>query len=109
MLDFFEIGEMYKPINTTSVTLIPQIQHPSFIKQYRPISCFSTLYKIISKMLTHKLKHVMDYLVDASQTVFVPSRILTDNVLLSHELVKGYERKGILPRCMIKIDMQKEH
>ncbi|WMV54728.1 hypothetical protein MTR67_048113 [Solanum verrucosum] len=35
--------------------------------------------------------------------------MLTDNVLLSHELVKGYGTKGISPRCMFKIDMQKAH
>lgn len=30
-----------------------------------------------------------------------------DNILLSHEMVKGYGRKGVSPRCMMKIDMQK--
>lgn len=33
--------------------------------------------------------------------------MITDNILLSHELVKGYGRKGISSRCMLKIDMQK--
>lgn len=49
----------------------------------------------------------MTILVDNSQAVFVPGRVITDNILLSHELVKGYGRKGIFPRCMLKVDMQK--
>lgn len=51
----------------------------------------------------------MDYLADPSQAVFVPGRMLTDNKILCHELVKGYRIKDISPRCMIKIDMQKAY
>ncbi|KAH0746203.1 hypothetical protein KY285_007860 [Solanum tuberosum] len=65
--------------------------------------------EIISKMLTNRLHSVMNYLVDLGQATFVPGRMLTDNVLLSHELVKEYGRKGISPRCMFKIDMQKAY
>lgn len=56
-------------------------------------------------MLTQRLQSVMDYLADPSQAVFVPGRMLTDNKILCHELVKGYRIKDISPRCMIKIDM----
>ncbi|XP_049406423.1 uncharacterized protein LOC125870109 [Solanum stenotomum] len=37
------------------------------------------------------------------EVAFVPGRMLTDNVLLSHELVKGYGRKGTSPRCFSKV------
>lgn len=36
-------------------------------------------------------------------------RVIFDNILLSHELVKGYDRKNLSPRCMIKIDLQKAY
>ncbi|KAK4709666.1 hypothetical protein R3W88_004179 [Solanum pinnatisectum] len=47
----------------------------------------------------------MDTSVDPSQAAFVPGRMIVDNILLSHELEKGYGRKGISPRSMMKIDI----
>lgn len=44
-----------------------------------------------------------------SQAAFVLGRMLTDNVILNHELIKGYGRKGISLRCMLKMDMQKAY
>ncbi|XP_070015905.1 uncharacterized protein [Nicotiana sylvestris] len=32
-----------------------------------------------------------------------------DNIILSHELVQAYNRKHMSPRCMIKIDLQKDY
>ncbi|XP_075076044.1 uncharacterized protein LOC142162893 [Nicotiana tabacum] len=49
----------------------------------------------------------MPDLIGNCQIAFVPGRMITDNIIMSHELVKGYGRKNISPRCMLKIDMQK--
>ena len=88
VLQFFQTNKMFGSSNKVSLTLIQKLQHPSSIKEYRPISCFTTIYKIISNMLTHRLQGVMNYLVDPSQAEFVPGRMLNDNAILSHELVK---------------------
>lgn len=86
---------MLRAVNSTSITLIPKGEHANSIKDYRPIACCTVLHKIISKVLTHRL--------------IVLWRSISRNIILSHKLVKGYARKNISPRCMIKVDLQKAH
>ncbi|XP_019237159.1 PREDICTED: uncharacterized protein LOC109217376 [Nicotiana attenuata] len=54
-------------------------------------------------------KEILPEVIDSCQTVFVPGRVITDNIIMSHELIKGYGRKNTSPRCMLKIDMQKAY
>ncbi|XP_039050258.1 uncharacterized protein LOC120191366 [Hibiscus syriacus] len=42
-----------------------------------------------------------------NQSAFVRGRNIESNTLLAQELVRGYERSSISPRCAIKADLQK--
>lgn len=79
------------------------------MKDFRPIACCTILYKIISKVLTARMQHILPNIINESQSSFVKGRAIFDNIILSHERVKGYNRKYISPRCMIKIDLQKAY
>lgn len=48
----------------------------------------------------------MDVL-NSNQLAFVPDGVISDNIILSHELVKGNRRKGVSLVYMLKADMQK--
>ncbi|XP_019227753.1 PREDICTED: uncharacterized protein LOC109209040 [Nicotiana attenuata] len=52
---------------------------------------------------------VVDQIVGASQSAFIAGRSILDNVIVAHELVKGYTQKGISPRCIIKMDIKKAY
>lgn len=38
---------------------------------------------------------------------FIEGRCITDNILFYHELFKGYNRKDISTRCVLKVDIKK--
>lgn len=75
--------------------------------RYKPISCCTMFYKVISKLLASRLADVTGQLLHATQTAFVKGRIITDNIQLAQELLRNYTRMRISPRCILKVDLQK--
>ncbi|GJZ02307.1 RNA-directed DNA polymerase, eukaryota, reverse transcriptase zinc-binding domain protein [Tanacetum coccineum] len=107
--EFFRKGRMLGEINATLITLVPKGSTPQKVSDYRPIACYNVLYKIISKILTNRIKHALSKLVDPSQSAFIPRRQITDNILLVQEFLKGYNRKNGARRVALKIDIQKAY
>lgn len=101
--------KLLKALNNTVVTLVPKTPKPETIKDFRPIACCTIIYKIISKITTSRIQNILNGIVGQSQSTFVLGIYIVDNILLSHELVKGYTRKQFSHRCMLKVDMQKTY
>lgn len=49
VLLFFDKGFLLREWNSTTLTLVPKIPNPSFVKDYRPIACCIVIYKVITK------------------------------------------------------------
>jgi hypothetical protein len=107
--EFFDHDRLYVAVNCALVTLIPKSSDAKTMKDMRPIACCTTFYKIISKILTTRLSKVIIVVVDESQSAFVPGKVIQDNIIIAHELLRGYNRKHISPRCAIQMDLQKAY
>jgi hypothetical protein len=77
----------------TVIILIPKVENPEYITQYRPISLCNVLYKVISKMIAGRLKVILDEIIAQVQSAFVPGSLIADNILLAYECLHKIKNK----------------
>ena len=107
VLEFFTSGSLLKQWNSTTIVLIPKLVNATMVKQFLPICCLNTVYKVISKLLATRLKEVLPQIISQAQSAFLPGRLLAENVLMATDLVKGYNTNNDQPRAMLKVDLSK--
>ena len=94
----------------TNVVLIPKVAHPENITQFRPISLCNTLYKLLSRILVHRLKPYMAEIINPCQAGFVPGRRTSDNIILVQEIIRTLRyQKGRTGYVAIKLDLEKAY
>jgi len=88
--------------------LIPKVENPQQLGEFRPISLVGCLYKIISTALSLRLKKVIGKIIDARQSAFLEGRGLMDSVLVANEVMEEYKRKG--KSCVVfKVNYEKAY
>lgn len=55
----------------------------------------SILNNIISKVLVNHFQSVLHLCIDEAQSAFVSGRLITDNIILAHEILNRYHHKWI--------------
>lgn len=108
---FFDSGVLDERMNQTNICLIPKTARPRTMAEFRPISLCNVSYKIISKVLSSRLKKVLPQLISETQSAFVARRLITDNILVAQEMFHALRTN---PSCQekfvaIKTDMSKAY
>lgn len=83
---FFEENDLDARHNHTNLCLIPEVEAPSTMAEFRPIALCNVSYKIISKILVNRLKQHLGGVITDNQAAFVPGRMITDNIIIAHEV-----------------------
>ena len=93
-------------LNKTHIVLIPKIQGPNSIRNYKPISLCNSVYKII----VTRLRPHLDSLISPYQATFVPGKRRADNAIIVQELVHTIGRmKGSRDTMAIKVNLEKAY
>lgn len=58
-------------MNDTMVVLIPKVDHPSSMRDFRPISLCNVVYKIVSKVLANRLNPLLGSIISQEQSAFI--------------------------------------
>ncbi len=96
-----------KSLEVATITLLPQ---PGKDKQkcdsYRPLSLLNADYKILSKLIAHRLESVIPKIIHPDQTGFVMNRHGSDNVWQLLHVIDGAQKKEI-STLIISMDANK--
>nr|GEV25809.1 RNA-directed DNA polymerase, eukaryota, reverse transcriptase zinc-binding domain protein [Tanacetum cinerariifolium] len=87
--EFCRTGKLLGEVNATLVTMVPKIQTPQKVTDFRSVACCNVVYKCISKIITNRIKPVLNKIVDQNQSAFLTGRAITDNILLTQEHLRG--------------------
>lgn len=52
---------------------------------FRPISLCNVIYRIIEKTIANRLKLILNDVISPAQSVFVPNRLITNNIIIDYE------------------------
>lgn len=106
--DALKNKEIWEGIGRSIISLIPKVPNPENINHLRPISLCNTAYKVITKILVNRLRPVMEDLLAPFQTSFIPGRRVSDNFIISQEIIHSYTtRNGRKGSRAIKVDLNK--
>lgn len=98
------------PFNTTDICLIPKIDKPEYINQFRPISLCNVNYKLLTKIVVNRLKHILPDIISPHQTGFIPTRSIHENIIVAQEMVHSMNRmRGRTGFLTIKVDLMKAY
>lgn len=107
---FFKGENLVAEANKALISLIPKRKQPKMVGHFRPISLCSTHYKCVTKILTRRMRNMMDDLISPYQSSFVPGRHIRDNLVIGQEIMhimkKAISKKGFMA---MKIDLEQAY
>ena len=107
--EFFLTGHLLKGFNATAICLIPKVVGADQLTQFRPVACCTTIYKVITRLISTRLKMFIGQAVQANQVGFIKGRLLCENVLLASELVDNFHVEGDTTRGCLQVDLTKAY
>ncbi|GJW73545.1 putative RNA-directed DNA polymerase [Tanacetum coccineum] len=85
--EFESSGFIPRGCNSSFITLVPKIDDPLSLNDYRPISLIGCQYKIIAKLLANRLSTVISSVVSDVQMAFIKGRQIIDGPLIVDEII----------------------
>ncbi|XP_061339245.1 uncharacterized protein LOC133285942 [Gastrolobium bilobum] len=79
--------DLIKEIDHTLLALIPKVEKPCLMKQFRPIAFCNFVYKGLNKILVNKIKPLLGSLISPNQVSFVPKRSVLEEVKFPANLI----------------------
>lgn len=90
------------------MTLISKKNNPQGLEEFRLISLIKRLYKVISKVLTNRLRKVLDKVIDFRQSAFLGGRYIWGGFFMANEVMDDAKRRK--NKCIvIEVEFEKAY
>eukprot|EP00253_Pinus_taeda_P009383 PITA_09383 len=99
-------GYIHPHINFTYLALIPNTDSPSSFNDFRPISLCNYLYKIISKIISNRIKPILSNHISEEKFSFLHHRHIQDAIGTAQEALHSIKLRN-LKGLTLKIDLAK--
>lgn len=110
IISAWENPNMLQQVHNALLVLIPKLEHPEFINQFRPVALCNVIYKCFTNILVNRIKPFLDKIISPFQGSFVPGRNIQDNNIIAKEMFHSMGRmKGRKKFVAIKIDLEKAY
>ncbi|CAM8982799.1 unnamed protein product [Rhodiola kirilowii] len=111
VLNCLNEGRLSEELNETLIVLIPKVKKVERVEELRPISLCNVIMKLITKTLANRLKIILPEIISQSQSAFIGGRLITDNILLAHEISHSMRcnDKAKTGSMSLKLDMSKAY
>jgi len=106
--EFHRNDKLSRGINSTFIALIPKVDNPQRLNDFRPIALVGCLYKILSKVLANRLRLIIGRVVSDTQTTFVKERQILDGILIANEVVDEAQKSN-KELILFKVDFEKAY
>ena len=67
-------GRISAAFNVTFIALIPKVENPTSLNEFRPISLCNCIYKVVSKVIAMRLKIILSANISGKQFGFLEGR-----------------------------------
>ena len=104
--EFYENGRFNACVKENFICLFKKKEDAVRVKDFRPISLTTLIYKLVAKVLTERLKKVMPSIIAPSQSGFLEGRQILGPIFIANEAVEDYrirKKKG----WIVKLDLEK--
>jgi hypothetical protein len=106
VLAYWATGELAYTIKEGIIKLLPKKTNKRRLRDWRPLTMLTVVYKIIAKLLALRLNLLLPQLVSPKQTGFIPGWHILENISLAwltHDWVKARGH----PALFLSLDFEK--